>query len=92
MSAATSPPRHRRPGRPPACPRETIVRVIELHRQGLSYRQISAVLNAAGVPTPLGRPMWLKSSVDRLLHTQYAKEILDQSAREPATVMYDTSA
>jgi Recombinase len=84
VSTARSFPRHRRPGRPPACPREIIVRVIELRRQGLSYRQISAVLNAAGVPTPLGRSQWLKSSVDRLLHTQYAKEILNQSAGELA--------
>jgi hypothetical protein len=43
--------------------------------KGLSYDEISTMLNAQGVPTPTGRPLWQKSYVDRLLHTQYALEI-----------------
>jgi hypothetical protein len=49
-----------------------------LRAKGLTYAQISAVLNAEGVPTPMGRPRWLKSSVDRLLHTQYIRDILEK--------------
>lgn len=71
----------RRRGRPPCCTRELAVRIIGLRRQGLTYTQISAVLNAEGVPTPMGRPRWLKSSVDRLLHTQYVTEITEESGQ-----------
>jgi hypothetical protein len=45
------------------------VRLIHLHTEGLSYEGIAALLNAEGVPTPGGGTRWLKSSVDRLLHT-----------------------
>jgi len=69
-----------RRGRPPRCPRELAVRIIGLHRQGLTYAQISAVLNAEAIPTPLGRPLWGKSYVDRVLHTQYAREIREEAA------------
>ena len=65
-------------GRPPCCPREVIVRIIRLHRQGLSYERIAAQLNAEGVPTPAGGSRWLKSSVDRLLHAQYVRELIDE--------------
>lgn len=75
MSAAHSVPQFHRPGRPPLCPREIVIRVVELRRQGLSYSAISAMLNHEGLPTPGGRPVWRKSYVDRLLHTQYAREI-----------------
>jgi hypothetical protein len=47
----------RRPGRPPACPLAIVIRVVELRRQGLSYADISVVLNREGVPTPAGRPV-----------------------------------
>ena len=76
MSAAT--PTQRRRGRPPCCPRELAVRVIELHRQGLSYAKISATLNAHGIPTPLGQASWSKGHVDRLLHTQYVRDIITE--------------
>jgi recombinase len=56
------------------------VQVIELHRQNLSYAQISAVLNAQGIPTPTGRPLWRKGHVDRLLHTQYVCDIIAELA------------
>jgi hypothetical protein len=49
--------------------------VVDLRRQGLSYAEISVVLNREGIPTPTGRPVWQKSYVDRLLHTRYAKEM-----------------
>jgi Recombinase len=72
MSAAivTTP----RPGRPPACPRETVMRTITLRDQGMSYQKIADTFNAEGVQTPEGS-LWLKSSVDRLLHTQHAEAI-----------------
>ena len=69
-----------RRGRPPCCPRELAIRVIQLRRQGLSYAAISDVLNADGVPTPTGRPLWRKAYVDRLLHTRYVRDILESGA------------
>jgi hypothetical protein len=80
VSAAHSLPQCRRPGRPSACQREIVIRVVELRRQGLSYCAIGAVLNREGIPTPAGRPVWHKSYVDRLLHTQYAREIWEEIA------------
>jgi hypothetical protein len=80
VSSLYSVPQTRRPGRPPACPVAIVVHVIELRRQGLSYAEISVQLNREGVPTPAGRPTWQKSYVDRLLHTQYAREIWGQHA------------
>ena len=59
-------------------PSSGIPQVIELHLQGLSYAQISAILNAEGIPTPMGRPRWLKSYVDRLLHTRYTREMSEE--------------
>ena len=79
MSGMVTVPIARRPGRPPCCSRELAERVVELHRQGLSLGQICAVLNVEGVPTPTGKTRWLKSSVDRLLHTRYAQEIIEKS-------------
>jgi hypothetical protein len=67
----------RRPGRPPCCPRELAIRVIQLRRQGMSYAQICTVLNAEHISTPLGGSRWLKSHVDRLLHTRWVREIED---------------
>lgn len=66
-----------RPGRPPCCPLEVVLRVVDLRRQGLSLARISTVLNAEGVPTPEGRAGWQKSYVDRLLHTRYVREIIN---------------
>jgi hypothetical protein len=66
----------RRPGRPPSCPPEVAVRIVTLHQQGLSYGAITSILNAEGLTTPAGRPRWQRSYVDRVLHTRYAKEIL----------------
>jgi hypothetical protein len=60
-----------------------LVHVIELRRQGLSYAEISAQLNREGTPTPAGRPVWHKSYVDRLLHTQFAREIWDKCTSDP---------
>jgi hypothetical protein len=70
----------RRPGRPPACSLEIVIHVVELRLQGLSYADISVVLNREGIPTPAGRPVWQKSYVDRLLHTRYAREIWNRYA------------
>jgi hypothetical protein len=73
-----SAPTSRGPGRPPRCSRELAIHVIQLHRRGLSYEGISAVLNNERIPTPTGGSRWLKSHVDRLLHTRYVQEIIDQ--------------
>lgn len=66
----------RRRGRPPVCTRELALRVIGLHRQDLSYREIAVALNAEGIRTPLG-VSWRKAYVDRLLHTQYVQDIIE---------------
>lgn len=65
------------------CPREIVIRVVTLRKDGLSYGAISAVLNREGVPTPAGRPVWHKSYVDRLLHTRYASEIREMLDNAP---------
>lgn len=71
-------PAPKRRGRPPCCPRELAIQVIQLRRRGLSYAKISAVLNADGIPTPAGRPLWQREYVDRLLHTQHVRDILKE--------------
>lgn len=79
MSAGFSAPALRRAGRPPVCPREVALHVVALRRQGLSYEAISEELNAAGVPTPMGGSRWLKSHVNRLLHTRYVREMGEEN-------------
>jgi hypothetical protein len=74
VSAADSPGERGR-GRPPRCPRDLAIRIIEMRRSGLSYAGISATLNASQVPTPAGGSRWRKSTVDRVLHTRYAEQI-----------------
>jgi len=69
-------------GRPPSCPPQVCAYVIDLQRQGLSLRKISHVLNAEGIPTPAGRKTWTKSTVDRLLHTRHARELMSGQQRE----------
>ena len=78
MSVDTTVPGRRGRGRPAQCPRELAVRLIQLRIRGLSYAQIGDVLNAERVPTPTGRPVWLRSHVDRLLHTRYASELAEE--------------
>jgi hypothetical protein len=77
VSAVRPTPAPGRRGRPPCCPRELAIRVVQLRHQGLSYAAISAVLNAEGVPTPTGRPLWRKAYIDRLLHTRYVRDIME---------------
>ena len=74
------PPAPRRRGRPPCCPRELAIQIIQLRRLSLSYAQISDVLNADSIPTPTGRPLWHREYVDRLLHTQYVRDIIESEA------------
>lgn len=76
MSAPAS--ANRGPGRPPSCSRELAIRIVELRGSGLSYTQISDVLNGERVPTPMGSSYWQKSHVDRLLHTKYVRGILQE--------------
>lgn len=79
MSAEISSRPGRRAGRPPVCPREVALHVVALRRQGLSYEAISEELNAEGVPTPMGGSRWLKSHVNRLLHTRYVREMGEEN-------------
>jgi hypothetical protein len=63
-------------GRRPACPHETIGRMYELHYvQHVSYQRIALVLNAEGVPLPMGGSRWCKSSVVRVMYSNYGKAI-----------------
>lgn len=63
-------------GRRPACPCETIRRMYELHylRQ-VSYQHIADVLNVDGIRQPLGGSHWCKSSVVRVMYSNYGKAI-----------------
>lgn len=63
-------------GRRPACPHATIRRMYELHylRQ-MSYQHIADVLNIDGVPQPMGGSRWCKSSVVRVMYSNYGKAI-----------------
>jgi hypothetical protein len=74
---------YRGPGRPPSCPAELTVRIIAMSQAGLSYEGIADVLNADGVPLPCGGSRWLKSSVDRILHTRYAQRLKDALLSDP---------
>lgn len=49
-------------------------------QQRLSLRQISQMLNDEGIPTPMGQSLWRKSHVDRVLHTQYVRDIIETKA------------
>ncbi len=71
----------RPPGRPPCCTRELMVYVLTLREDGLSIRAIATRLNAESVPTPMGRPRWHHSSVDRLLATRFAQEVREEMMR-----------
>ena len=73
-------PTSRRVGRPPSCPPELALRIIELRGRGLSYAQVADVLNANHIPTPMGGSHWMKSHVDRLLHTRFVQELINEEA------------
>jgi hypothetical protein len=75
VTAEPSPSERPGRGRPPCCPRELAIRILRLRARGLSYAKICYMLNAEQVPTPTGGSRWLKSHVDRLLHTRYVREI-----------------
>ena len=69
-------PAERRPGRPPGCDRELVAWMYRLHCcEGVSYERISAILNAEAVPLPGGGARWLRSSVERVMNTNYGREI-----------------
>jgi hypothetical protein len=54
------------------------VRIIQLRHRGLSYEQIANALNDERVSTPMGGSRWLKSHVDRLLHTRWVQAIAEE--------------
>jgi hypothetical protein len=59
----------RKAGRPRQCPDAVLKLVVERRLSGALLREIAAELNAAGVVTPGGRPVWLPIHVSRLLRT-----------------------
>jgi len=73
--------KHSRAGRPPCCPPELAARIVELRRRHYSLRQIARLLNAEGVPTPMGRSSWSKSHVDGILSRLYVRELLTEPER-----------
>lgn len=78
MSAVIPAPAPRRRGRPPCCSPDLAIRIIRLRRQGLSHAAISDILNAEGIPTPAGRPLWRRNYVERLLHTRYVQDLAEE--------------
>lgn len=62
-------------GRPPSCPVEVCIHVIELHNQGLSLSQIGMTLTHERVLTPGGSLGWTKYTVDRLWNTLHVREL-----------------
>jgi hypothetical protein len=83
VSAPTVAPSRRKRGRPPACSRELAAQIIAMRHQGLTLMQICIVLNAHGVPTPAGRPLWHKSYIHRLLHTRYVQDLIKEGTTDP---------
>jgi hypothetical protein len=70
-------------GRPPCCPRELAARILSLNEdQGLSRQQIADLLNAEGIPTPMGLAPWSKWHVDGVLSRLYTREIRDRRSTE----------
>ena len=66
----------KQPGRPPGCHRDLVIRMYHLHYgQRVSYERVSEIFNAEGVPLPGGGSRWLRSSVERVMHTNYGKAI-----------------
>jgi transcriptional regulator with XRE-family HTH domain len=62
-------------GRPPQVDPDVVARIWRLrYESGLSYGQIANLLNADGIRLP-GGSRWLRSSVDRVLHTLYSRQV-----------------
>lgn len=82
----------RESGRPPSCPPALTIRIIRVHQVGLSYGGIAAVLNEEHVPLPCGGSRWLKSSIDRILHTRYATRLVAALSTLPPAVIQQSPA
>jgi DNA-binding transcriptional MerR regulator len=70
----------RRAGRPPCCSPELAKRIRRFKDQGYSLQGIADLLNAEGVPTPLGSAPWTKSHVYGLLGRLYVRDIPEEAA------------
>lgn len=79
MNAYSNKPIQKKRGRPPSCPPQVRMRVIDLWSQGLSLDMIGKTLNREGISTPTGRSRWTKSHVDRLLHTKHVQELIQDT-------------
>jgi hypothetical protein len=47
-----------------------------MRQAGIRLRQISVILNREGIPTPVGHLIWTKNTVDGVVHTRYARDLL----------------
>jgi hypothetical protein len=48
----------------------------QLHyKEHLSYERIAVMFNAEGVPLPGGGTSWLRSSIERVMSTNYGQDI-----------------
>ena len=66
--------------RPPCCP-GVAARILTLRHQGYSLQKIADLLNAEGVPTPMGRSPWRKSHVYELLGRLYVRDLRVEPVR-----------
>jgi hypothetical protein len=57
-----------------------------MRRRGALLREIADVMNAAGQPTPAGRPHWQPINVSNLLGTWGAEQLRAQLDRESDAV------
>ena len=64
---AHPPPEPTPPGRPPAVPKDVVLRIQAEHAAGTSLRQIAAALNQDGVATAHGGVRWWPSTVRSVL-------------------------
>lgn len=65
-----------RRGRPRLCSDETLGLMVDARLKGRTLREISEMLNAAGITTPTGRRPWYPSHVSRLLQTPGARALV----------------
>jgi hypothetical protein len=80
-------------GRPPSCPRILAVRILVLYRDGLSPARIGALLKEEGVPMPCGGMTWERQTVERILHTDYARRLAEElDALPPPAEQYRSIA
>ncbi|GID93962.1 hypothetical protein Adi01nite_33740 [Amorphoplanes digitatis] len=71
-----------RRGRPRLYSDDTLGLIVDARLNGRTLRNISEMLNAAGIPTPTGRGLWYPSHVSRLLLTRDAQALIASRRQE----------